>query len=89
MSRRGPGFRLHVAQTFLCEDFGLHKGFKAVREIGPGATIRPPKVGFEWMDAQTLDEQIAMAQAKTGAGGRIRRMATNPSTPITAMARAK
>jgi hypothetical protein len=49
----------------------LHKGFNAVREIGLGATIRSPRFEFEWTDAQTLDEQIAMEQAKASAGQRI------------------
>lgn len=46
----------------------LHKGFKAVHEIGETSTIRPPKKGFEWTEARTLEEQIAMEQAKRGTG---------------------
>jgi hypothetical protein len=49
----------------------LHKAFKAVREIGGGAAIRRPRLEFKWTEAQTLDEQLAMEQAKTGAGRRI------------------
>jgi hypothetical protein len=49
----------------------LDKAFEAVSEIRGAASVQSQRLGFEWTEAQTLDEQIAIEQAKTGAGRRI------------------